>query len=363
MMKTNRRTIFMVDDDITILTIGKNVLAEFYNVFTMNSGTRMMKMLEEIIPDLILLDVEMPGDNGYDLIKALKESKRTQDIPVIFLTAKSDSESELKGLSLGAMDYITKPFSPPLLLKRLEVHLLVEYQKRELIDYNNNLQQLVDIKTEAVKQLQNAVIKTMAELVEFRDDITGEHIDRTQSYLRVLINKMMEHGVYKEEISGWDVELVLQSAQLHDVGKIVVKDNILKKPGRLTFDEFEEVKEHTLFGEKVIDKIKNSSTEQAFLEHAKIFAIAHHEKWNGTGYPMGLRGQDIPLQGRLMAIADVYDALVFERPYKNAFSHEEAVRIITEEKGQHFDPALVDIFISVSDEFDKIATFYKTGQE
>jgi putative two-component system response regulator len=351
----------MVDDDVTILTIGKNVLAEFYNVFTMNSGARMMKMLEDIIPDLILLDVEMPGGSGYDLIKIVKNDKKTQEIPIIFLTAKSDSESELEGLSLGAIDYIVKPLSPPLLLKRLEVHLLVESQKRELIDYNSNLQQIVDIKTKAVKELQNAVIKTMAELVEFRDDITGEHIDRTQSYLRVLINKIFEQGIYREEISLWNTELVLQSAQLHDVGKIVIRDSILKKPDKLTYEEFEEIKEHTIFGEKVIDKIKNNSTEQAFLEHAKIFASSHHEKWNGSGYPKGLKGREIPLQGRLMAIADVYDALVFERPYKKAFPHEEAVRIIKAEKGKHFDPDLVEIFLSVSDAFDNIATLYKSG--
>jgi putative two-component system response regulator len=167
--------------------------------------------------------------------------------------------------------------------------------------------------------------------------------------------------VYEEEISSWNTELVLQSAQLHDVGKIVIRDNVLKKPGKLTHEEFQEIKEHTVFGEKVIRKIQNNTTEQAFLEHAKIFAGAHHEKWDGSGYPKGLKGEAIPLQGRLMAIADVYDALAFERPYKRAFTHEEAVQIIADESGRHFDPALVEIFLSVSDEFNKIAHFYKLG--
>lgn len=351
----NRKTIFLVDDDVTNLTIGKNALSDAYNVFTLNSGARLLKMLEKTMPDLILLDVAMPEMNGYDAIKIIKSKNETADIPIIFLTAKSDGESELEGLSLGAIDYIIKPFSPPLLLKRIEVHLLVESQKKELINYNDNLQEMVKAKTKTVVELQNAILNTMAELVECRDDVTGGHIERTQNYLKVLISALISCGLYEEETSSWDMDIVLQSAQLHDVGKISIEDSILRKPGKLTNEEFEKIKEHTIMGEKIIEKIEKSTTEQTFLKYAKILAGTHHEKWNGGGYHLGLSGENIPLLGRLMAIADVYDALVSERQYKKAFTHEEAVNIILSERGTHFDPVLVDIFHGVSDKFHEIA--------
>jgi putative two-component system response regulator len=350
-----RKTVFLVDDNVTNLTLGKNALSAHYNVFTLNSGARLLKMLEKNVPDIILLDVDMPEMDGYEVIKILKGKKETAYIPVIFLTAKTDGESELEGLSLGAIDYIMKPFSPLLLRKRIEVHLLVESQRLELLDYNKNLQAMVDNKTRMVVELKNAILKTMAELVECRDDITGGHIERTQNYLGVLIDALQRYGVYKDEIAPWDIGLVLQSAQLHDVGKISIQDSILQKPGKLTDDEFEKIKEHTTFGVKIIDKIKRQTTEQAFLDHARVLVSAHHEKWDGSGYPRGLKGNEIPLLGRLMAIVDVYDALVSERPYKKAFSHEGAVQIIRNGKGTHFDPVLVDLFVMVSDEFRKAA--------
>jgi putative two-component system response regulator len=351
MNASERKTVFLVDDNVTNLTLGKNALAGHYNVFTLNSGARLFKMLEKSIPDIILLDVDMPEMDGYQVIEILKGKKETAHIPVIFLTAKTDGQSELRGLSLGAIDYITKPFTPTLLLKRIEVHLLVESQKKELVNYNRNLQAMVDNKTKMVVELKNAILKTMAELVECRDDITGGHIERTQSYLGLLIDALQRYGVYMDEIEPWDIGLVLQSAQLHDVGKISIKDKILQKPGKLTPEEFEEIKTHTTFGEKIIDKIRSRTSEQAFLDHAKILVSAHHEKWDGSGYPRGLKGQDIPLLGRLMAIVDVYDALVSERPYKKAFSHEEAVAIILKGRGTHFDPELVDLFMKISDDF------------
>jgi putative two-component system response regulator len=366
---TARKTIYLVDDDLTNLMVGKKAIADTYEVFTLNSAARLFKMLEKSLPDLILLDVEMPEMNGYEAIKVLKENPQTASIPVIFLTAKSDGDSELHGLTLGAIDYITKPFSPPLLLKRIEVHLLVETQKhvlkaqtkelieqkQELARFNTELKDMVDAKTRTVIELRDALLKTMAELVECRDDITGGHIERTQSYLGALLDAMRKQGVYTKEVSSWDINLVLQSAQLHDVGKIAIKDSILNKPGKLTEEEFEEIKKHTTFGGTIIEKIEENTSEREFLEYAKVFAVTHHEKWDGSGYPKGLKREEIPLLGRLMAIADVYDALRSDRPYKKAFPHEEAVDIILKGKGTHFDPALVDVFMSVAGEFDNIA--------
>lgn len=353
-MTNNRKTIFLVDDNLTNLTLGKNALAEHYNVFTLNSGARLLKMLEKNIPDIILLDVEMPEMDGYEVIKKLKAQKETANIPVIFLTAKTDGQSELLGLSLGAIDYITKPFTPSLLLKRIEVHLLLEAQRLELEKYNSDLQKLVAEKTDMVVELKNAILKTMAELVECRDDVTGAHIERTQGYLAIMLDALIKFGVYADEVKEWDIELVLQSAQLHDVGKIHIKDSILNKPGKLTAEEFEEIKTHTVYGEEVIERIKRRTSDRQFLEYAKTLIGSHHEKWDGSGYPHGLQGEEIPLLGRLMAIADVYDALVSERPYKNAYSHEEAVDIILKGRGTHFDPELIDLFVKVSDEFKAV---------
>ena len=357
-MADDKKTIIMVDDNISNLTIGANVLEGSYNLITLSSGKLLLRALEKRRPELILIDIEMPEMSGFDTIKAVKNNPETSTIPVIFLTAKADSESELKGLSLGALDYITKPFSPPLLLKRIELHLLLQAQKRELREkqqelesFNANLQKMVNEKAKTVTELQNTILGTMANLVESRDCVTGGHIERTQHYLRILLNATLISDEYKDETSNWDIELLLQSAQLHDVGKIAIDDNILRKPGKLTEEEFTKIKEHAEVGKQIIEGIEAKTSNNDFLKQAKILAYTHHEKWNGSGYPNALTGSDIPLQGRLMAIADVYDALVSDRPYKKAMPHEQAVDIIKSESGTHFDPGLVELFLSVADKF------------
>jgi putative two-component system response regulator len=354
-MDTVRKKIMLVDDNVTNLTIGRNILIDEYETFTVQSGQKLFKILEKVRPDLILLDVEMPEMSGYEVIEELKANDRYRSIPVVFLTAKSDSGSELEGLTLGAVDYITKPFSPPLLLKRIELHLLIESQKQELKNYNENLQELVNQKTKTVIELQDAILQTFAEMVECRDDVTGGHIDRTQKYLKILTDAILEKNLYPQYEDILRDKYFVQSAQLHDVGKIAIQDSILKKPAKLTNIEFEEMKTHTTFGVTVIDKIGQNTSEKTFLEYAKIFAGTHHEKWDGSGYPKGLKGEGIPIHGRLMAIADVYDALISERPYKKPFTHEEAVDIIRVGRSTHFDPELTDVFISVADRFQEAA--------
>ena len=317
---------------------------EKYDVFTVPSAEKLFQLLEKTMPDIILLDVMMPGMSGYEAIKVLKAEPRTIDIPVIFLTAKSDTNSELEGFVHGAVDYVSKPFSPQLLLKRVDVHVLVESQKKELKHINDNLQKIVEEKTEEVLELQNAVLKTVTNLVEGRDDVTGGHLERTEHYLETLIDEMINQKVYSDVLGSWDIKLFLQSAQLHDVGKIHIPDNILMKPSTLTKEEFEIMKTHTTFGEKVIEKIQENTRESIYLTHAKIMAGTHHERWDGTGYPRGLASVNIPIQGRLMAFVDVYDALISERPYKKAFSPDQALQIIKEGRGTQFDPSLVDVF-------------------
>ena len=349
------KTVFIVDDDVTNLTVCVNALASTYNVFSFSSGRLLLKRLEKQIPDMILLDIDMPEMSGFEVLRHIREMEDATDVPVVFLTAKIDVDSELEGLTLGAIDYIFKPFSPLLLLKRIEVHLLIEQQKRELTDFNNNLLEMVDEKTQTVVELQNAILSTMTKLVDCRDDATGGHIDRTQRYMKVLLMKGLESGFFNDESLSWDIDLLVQSTQLHDVGKIAIKDCILLKPDRLTAEEFEEIKKHTTFGVDVISEIQRNTEDHKFLEYAKIFAGTHHEKWDGSGYPAGLKGDEIPILGRAMAIVDVYDALVSDRPYKEGFSHDKAVSIITESRGSHFDPAVTDLFLSVSDEFNAIS--------
>jgi len=341
----------MVDDDITNLNVARNNLAGKYNIVTVPSGEKLFLFLKNITPSLILLDIEMPVMNGYEILRVLKENKITADIPVIFLTARLDPKSEIAGLDLGAVDYITKPFSQELLIKRIELHLLLEKQRRELLTYSYSLESEVDKKTRTVLELQNAIIKIIAELVECRDNITGGHIERTQHYIRLLIDYLLEHNVYTEELSSWDIDLFVMSSQLHDVGKITIRDGILLKPGKLTDDEYEEMKIHTVSGADIIKRIEENTTESEFLSYAAALANSHHEQWSGAGYPNGLKGNDIPLQGRLMALVDVYDALTNDRPYKKAFSHEEAVRIISESSGTHFDPLIADVFLLHEKEF------------
>jgi len=341
-MKRERPTIFVVDDDITNLIFAKKALADSYDVFTAPSAAKMFSLFTTNTPDIILLDVDMPEIDGYAAIKIVKANEKTSHIPIIFLTAKSDPESELEGLSLGAVDYISKPFSLPLLRKRIEVHL-------QLKEFTDNLQEMVEAKTRSVLKLQNKILGTVAELVESRDNVTGTHIQGTQRCLGYLLDALKDSGEYKQEMAQWDTELIVQSAQLHDVGKISIKDSILQKPGKLTPEEFEQMKGHVEAGVRIIEQIAGDDEESDFLNYAKLLAGYHHEKWNGKGYPYGLAGEEIPLLGRLMAIADVYDALTSKRQYKDAFSHEKAVRIIVEEAGSHFDPKLVEIFLKIAD--------------
>jgi putative two-component system response regulator len=343
----SKKKILLVDDNIVNLKMARNTLMGLYDVYTVPNAEKLFIFIEKILPDMILLDVIMPGANGYDTMKRLMRDNRTKHIPVIFLTSKSDMGSEMEGLSLGAVDYITKPFVPKLLLKRVEIHMLMKSQKEELKYINANLERLVEAKTSAVTELQNAILATVSELVECRDDITGSHVARTSHTMRLLVNEMKIRAVYLDELASWDTELFLQSSQLHDVGKISINDNILLKPAKLTGDEFEEMKKHAIFGEEIIDRIQKCTNENAFLTHAKILAGTHHERWDGSGYPRGTVSRNIPLQGRIMAIADVYDALVSKRPYKEPFSHETAMKIMWAARGSQFDPVILDAFVAV----------------
>jgi putative two-component system response regulator len=343
------KTIFVVDDNNVNLLTAEETLSDWYNVITLASASLMFEFLDNIVPDLILLDIMMPEIDGFDALKQLKAIPEYAEVPVVFLTGKSDAGTEALGFEMGVVDFIIKPFSGPVLLNRIKAHLEMESIIRERTA-------LLEQRTEKLLRLQNSMASVLANMVENRDKLTGEHIERTTSYIKILMRSMIEKGLYREELEKWDFDVVVSSARLHDLGKIVVSDAILNKPGKLTREEFGIVKSHASVGKKIIDDIINESGDEAFLQNARIFAGNHHERWDGTGYPCGLSGTDIPLQGRIMAIADVYDALVSERPYKSAFTHEEAVKIIFDSKGSQFDPQIVDVFLEAVGLFAKEVT-------
>ena len=358
MQDDKKQKIMLVDDNKANLTIGKSILGEHYNVYALPSAEKLFEFLKHVTPDLILLDIDMPGLTGYETLTVLKADRQYMDIPVIFVTAKASETDEYAGLALGAIDYVTKPFAPALLLKRIENHLLIQNQKMRLQDFNDNLLRMVKEKTQQVFNLQNAIMSNMAELVEFRDITTGRHISRTQKYLKKLTEQLIEDGVYADQLLVWDMDVILLSSQLHDVGKIAISDTILNKAGKLSPEEFEIMKSHAQKGREVIEKMEHSADFVTPMDHAKFFAGTHHEKWDGSGYPHGLAGEDIPLEGRIMAIADVYDALISVRPYKKSFTADESAQIIIEGGGTHFDPALTETFKKIKNDFAAIAVEY-----
>lgn len=341
--------IMIIDDNVTNLKVARMALEEQYEVLLIPSGEKALKLFEHITPSLILLDVDMPGMNGFEVIKQIKQSSYpVRHVPVIFLTAMNDSSSEYDGLSLGAVDYITKPFSFPLLIKRVELHLQLQH-------YRQHLEMMVEEKTKVISELQHSIVHVMSDMVERRDGSTGSHLMRTQNYLKILLNEVRKQNLYKDELQYVDDDLYICASQLHDIGKISIPDSILLKAGKLSDEEFEIMKTHTILGEEAIRCAMGSVQETNFLEIAAAFAGSHHERWDGTGYPRALSKNAIPIEGRLMAIADVYDALISERPYKCPIPHETARNIILEGSGTHFDPSLTAIFDKVSGEFQSIA--------
>jgi putative two-component system response regulator len=353
-----RPTILVVDDTADNLEIMAGLLKDSYHVKLANSGERALKYVRgERKPDLILLDIMMPGLSGHDVIRELKANAATRDIPVIFLTAMTAAEDEKKGFDLGAADYITKPISPPTVLARVRTQLQNKAHADFLRDQNAWLEAEVGRRTREITAIQDVTILAMASLAETRDSDTGNHIRRTQLYVRALAEKLKSHPRFGYYLSDAMVEVLYKSAPLHDIGKVGVPDRILLKPGKLTAEEFEVMKTHTTLGRDAIAHAEwKLGMSVDFLGCAKEIAYGHQEKWDGSGYPEGLAGEDIPISARLMAIADVYDALISRRVYKDGLSHERAVQIIRDGRGVHFDPDMVDAFLELAEDFRAIAT-------
>jgi putative two-component system response regulator len=330
------KTVFVVDDSDISLSLAKKALESRYRVLTMPSAVKMFMLFEKITPDLILLDIEMEEISGIEAFQQLKTSEKFGKIPVIFLTGRNDTEIEAKCFEMGAMDFITKPFSEPVLQNRVRTYL--------------NIDEIIHERTAQLYRLQNGIVSALADIVENRDKAMNGHIERTTAYIKILIEAMKERGVYADIIQTWDIERVVLSARLHDMGKIAVSDTILNKQDKLTDEEFEMIKTHASEGIRIIEKMVEQTGEADFLRNAKLFAGYHHEHWDGTGYPDRLKGTDIPLQGRILAIVDVFDALVSCRSYKEAFTNEDAINTIAVNAGKQFDPNLVEVFLDVQDQ-------------
>lgn len=370
--------VLIVDDQPDNLLVLDDLLGEAYCVHAASSGAEALDYLQGGgRADLILLDVVMPGLDGFEVCRRLRADARFDELPVIFLTSLETAADEARGLSVGASDFIHKPFSSPVVLARVRNHLKLAAATRELRLRNEDLERTVADRTREVLQQaeeltrrnqqliasQGATITAFCALAEARDNETGNHIRRTQNYVRALAEHLRRHPAYAPELDDETIRLLFVSAPLHDVGKVAIPDAILLKPGKLTPDEWVIMKRHAEYGRDAIAHAELQLGEAAgFLRFAREIAHGHHEKWDGSGYPQGLAGSAIPLSARLMAVADVYDALISRRVYKPPFPHAQALQMIIEGRGTHFDPDIVDALVAIEGEFREIAERYKDSE-
>jgi putative two-component system response regulator len=349
--------VLIVDDNPENLTVIGELLQPEHAVRAANSGPRALRLARmEPQPDLILLDVMMPEMDGYEVLQQLQAQPETAHIPVIFLTALNGSDDEERGLLKGAMDYITKPIRPPILLARVRTQLELKQARDQMRGRNQWLEAEVTRRMAENQRIQDVTIHALARLAETRDNETGNHILRTQEYVRTLASRLQRNPRFADRIDDHLVALLAKSAPLHDIGKVGIPDRILLKPGRLDADEWEIMKTHAQLGaDALVHAERDVAHPVEFLQCAKQIARSHHERWDGHGYPDGLAGEAIPLPARLMALADVYDALISQRVYKPPFPHEQAFAMIVAERGRHFDPDVVDAFVDCHAELNAVA--------
>ena len=355
-----KKTIVAIDDAPENLLLIMEILKNKYRVKTFKEPKKALEyLLSNTCVDLVLLDVMMPELSGYDVLKVLKQNHGTKEIPVIFLTALSGQKDEQKGLEMGACDYITKPISVPIMLSRINVHLQNRAAKEFLKSKAEYLEGEIQKRTKEILSIQDITILTLASLAETRDIDTGNHLKRTQRYIKILALQLKAHPKFRDYLSDEEIEMLFRSAPLHDIGKVGIADKILLKPAGLSDTEFEIMKTHTTLGKEAIEHAEaEAGVEAAFLKTAKEIAYCHHENYDGSGYPLGLSGDEIPISARLMSLADVYDALTSRRVYKAPMPHETARSIIVEGRGLKFDPDVVDAFLEMQEEFLVVSQRY-----
>jgi len=346
----DKHEILIVDDDLVSRKILQTICKKDWKTYTAQSAEQALILLRNIKPDIILLDVFMPGIDGFELCRILKERKTTKNIPIFFITAAADNINEKKGLDIGAADYLTKPFNTEVIKSRIKNQL-------ELEKYRKGIEHLVELRTSELENIKEALIAAMVIMAEFRDNETGDHIRRTKYYYRCLAEKLKDK--IPDKLSEDIIDLMSQSATLHDIGKVGISDGILLKPGKLTKNEYDAIKRHTIIGRDIIERTEKYISESKFLKFAKEIIEFHHERYDGSGYPHGLKGEEIPLSAQIMSIVDIYDALTSDRPYKKALSHKEAKKIITvgddRVKPGFFSPLILDAFKECADDFKHIS--------
>ncbi|MGL5435375.1 MAG: response regulator [Lachnospiraceae bacterium] len=353
MSELTKPVILCVDDEPTNLKFLMEILKEDYQVYLAPSGERALVFLDTRRPDIILLDIEMPKMNGYEVIQRIKESPDWADIPIIFLTGLEGRDKEQEAFALGAVDYILKPISAGVVKARVKLHV-------ELGTYRKNLEALVDIRTEQLNRTQNCILNMLVSVTSYRDQETGGHIKRTTFYLAEITKLLLKETSDEYHISQAYADAMVISTKLHDIGKVAVPDSILLKPGRLTPEEFEVIKLHTVYGAHLLDNAVSELEETAsFLTVAREIIIGHHEHWDGNGYPNKTKEHEIPLSARVMAIVDVYDALISRRPYKEPYSHDQAIDTLRQGAGTHFDPYLIQLCEPIFPMFQDIAKEHK----
>ena len=363
---TDNEVILIVDDSPENLgALGELLQTAGYHVKVANSGLAALRLAAQPPkPELILLDIMRPHMSGHEVLQRLRCDEQTVDIPVIFLTAQDSDEDEERAFEEGIADYIIKPIKPAVVLARVRSQLLVRHARHWLQDQNLALEAEIARRMRENEQIQAVSIRALAHLAETRDNETGNHIQRTQSYVRLLATRLSSHPRFAATLNNKYIEILARSAPLHDIGKVGIPDHILLKPGRLTPDEWAIMKTHTVLGSEAIALAERDiDTSVQFLTQAKEIARWHHERWDGNGYPDGLSGDNIPLSARLMAMADVFDALISKRVYKEAVPFAEVRKIIAAERGHQFDPDVTDSFLDGCEEFEAIALHYGIDAE
>jgi putative two-component system response regulator len=350
---TDRGSILVVDDMHASLKLLTDILVGAgFDVRPADSGGLALASASAKPPALILLDVKMPGMDGFEVCRRLKEDERLSDIPVLFISSLNDMNDKLFAFNAGGQDYITKPFQAEEVLARVHTHMKIRHLQTELEQYNRLLEQRVAEQVKDISDSQIATIISLAKLSESRDDDTGRHIERVQTFCRLLAEKMAEQPSYREAITSAFIENVFLASSLHDVGKVGISDKILLKPGKLTAEEFEIMKTHTVIGWRTLAVTQEKYPKNILMTTAICIAHYHHERWDGNGYPDGLKGEKIPLEARIMAVADAYDALRSKRVYKQAFSHDQSRAILLEGNGTQFAPDVVDAFVVLEERCD-----------
>jgi len=352
--------VFIVDDEMINRLILSEILSNDYEIIEAKDGVEAVETLKNLaardLPQAILLDIMMPGLNGFEVLKEIKADPVTASIPVLFLTATDGEEAETRGLKEGAVDYVQKPFNPDVIKARIDNHV-------KLYHYQSSLEEMVEKKTAELTLTHERMLETLATIIEYRSLESGEHIRRTCELSRLLIDQMLTKPMFSDVLAkeGWHT--IIKAAALHDVGKVGIPDNILLKPGRLTPAEFEIIKTHPVIGGNIIDAMQITAGDESYIRHCHEICRHHHERWDGTGYPDGLKGEDIPLSARIVSIVDVYDALASKRCYKPSYPPEETLNILKSGSGTQFQSEIVDCLVEIYDQFEELEQSMKDSNQ